>query len=138
MHSINPFLRAFFKSSLVTQCNPAVNHILLVPTTECLLTGRDREAGAIYADITSSEEFLASHILRISTSDQGGETNVRNSREKAKQFNTINGRTVVVKESFVYSNKGSQDHMLLMALAHYFRLQNSQPSAALVGSALLP
>ncbi|KAL9104797.1 MAG: hypothetical protein Q9163_000295 [Psora crenata] len=35
-----------------------------------------------------------------------GEGNVRDSRSKAKQFNTINGRTVVVKESFVYSNKG--------------------------------
>ena len=138
MHSINPFLRAFFKSSLVTQCNPVVNHILLVPTTECLLTGRDREAGATYADIASSEEFLASHILRISTSDQGGETNVRDSRGKAKQFNTINGRTVVVKESFVYSNKGSPDHMLLIALAHCFRLPKSQSSAAVVRSALLP
>ena len=138
MHSINPFLRAFFKSSLVTQCNPVVNHILLVPTTECLLTGRDREAGATYADITSSEEFLASHVLRIAALDQGGETNVRDSRGKAKQFNTINGRTVVVKESFVYSNKGSQDHMLLMALAHFFRLQKSQSSAAVVRSALLP
>ena len=138
MHSINPFLRAFFKSSLVTQCNPVVNHILLVPTTECLLTGRDREAGATYADIVSSEEFLASHIIRISASDQGGETNVRDNRGKAKQFNTINGRTVVVKESSVYSNKGSQDHMLLIAVAHFFRLQESQPSPALVRSTLLP
>lgn len=31
---------------------------------------------------------------------------MRDSRGKAKQFTTINGRTVVVKESFVYSNKG--------------------------------
>ena len=31
----------------------------------------------------------------------------RDSRGKAKQFTTVNGRTVVVKESFVYSNKGT-------------------------------
>ncbi|KAI9782745.1 MAG: hypothetical protein M1839_004733 [Geoglossum umbratile] len=31
---------------------------------------------------------------------------MRESRGKAKQFTTVNGRTVVVKDSFVYSNKG--------------------------------
>ena len=77
-----------------------------MPTTECLLTGRDREADATYADIASSEDFLASHVLRI-TPPQPGDGSFRDSRGKAKQYNTINGRTVVVKESFVYSNKGS-------------------------------
>ena len=106
MHSINPYLNAFFKSNLPTQCNPVASHVLLVPTTDCLLTGRDREANATYAEIASSEDFLASHVLRVRGSQAPGEGSIRESRGKAKQYETINGRTVVIKESFVYSNKG--------------------------------
>ena len=106
MHSINPYLRAFFKSNLPAQCNPVNHHILLVPTTECLLTARDGEANALYADIASSEDFLASHVIRISNPQGPVEGSVRDSKGKAKQYNTINGRTLVIKESFVYSNKG--------------------------------
>lgn len=81
--------------------------ILLVPTTECLLTGKDRETNSTFADLAGSEDFLASHVLRISGPTGPGSNNVRDSRGKAKQFNTVNGRTIVVKESFVYSNKGT-------------------------------
>jgi hypothetical protein len=81
--------------------------ILLVPTTECLLAAKDRETGSLYTDLAASEDFLASHVLRISGSPVPGGGSGRDSRGKAKQFNTINGRTVVVKESFVYSNKGT-------------------------------
>ena len=81
--------------------------ILLVPTTEALLTAKDRETNTTYADLAGSEEFLASHVLRIPPVASGAAAgSVRDSRGKAKQFTTINGRTVVVKESFVYSNKG--------------------------------
>jgi len=31
---------------------------------------------------------------------------MRDSRGKAKQFSTVNGRTIVIKDAFVYSNKG--------------------------------
>lgn len=31
---------------------------------------------------------------------------MRENRGKAKQYTTVNGRTVVIKDSFVYSNKG--------------------------------
>ena len=79
--------------------------ILLVPTTESLLTGKDRETNSTFADLAGSEDFLASHVLRIS--GPTGSNNVRDSRGKAKPFNTVNGRTIVVKESFVYSNKGT-------------------------------
>ncbi|KAL8914680.1 MAG: hypothetical protein Q9171_000692 [Xanthocarpia ochracea] len=106
MHSLNPFLRAFFRSTLTAQCNPVNSYILLVPTTEVLLTSRDRESNALYSDLTSSEEFLASHIIRTAGAQAPSNGSVRDSRGKAKQYNTINGRTVVVKESFVYSNKG--------------------------------
>lgn len=53
-----------------------------------------------------SEDFLASHVLRISGTPTPGSGNVRDHKGKAKQYNTINGKTIVVKESFVYSNKG--------------------------------
>ncbi|KAL8663575.1 MAG: hypothetical protein Q9202_003763 [Teloschistes flavicans] len=106
MHSLNPFLRAFFRSTLPAQCNPVSNHVLLVPTTEVLLTSKDRESNTLYTDLTGSEEFLASHVIRINGAQAPGNGSVRDSRGKAKQFNTVNGRTVIVKESFVYSNKG--------------------------------
>ena len=83
------------------------SQILLVPTTECLLTGKDRETDSSFADLAVSEDFLASHVLRISGPTSPGSNNVRDNRGKAKQFNTVNGRTIVVKESFVYSNKGT-------------------------------
>lgn len=34
--------------------------------------------------------------------------NLRDGRGKAKQFPTMNGKTVVVKDNFIYSNKGNQ------------------------------
>lgn len=32
--------------------------------------------------------------------------NFRENRGKAKQYSTANGRTVIIKDAFVYSNKG--------------------------------
>ena len=69
-----------------------------------LLTSKDSESNTLYCDLAGSEDFLASHVLRIPAST--GPNNVRDNRGKAKQFTTINGRTVVIKESFIYSNKG--------------------------------
>ncbi|KAI9808414.1 MAG: hypothetical protein M1827_007473 [Pycnora praestabilis] len=110
MHPLNPFLRAFFRSTLPAQCTPVQHHILLVPTTEVLLTSRDRESNSLLADLAGSEEFLGSHVLRVpgaATSSNGKDGgNVRDTRGKAKQYTTVNGRTVVVKDTFVYSNKG--------------------------------
>ncbi|KAI9644621.1 hypothetical protein NHQ30_006643 [Ciborinia camelliae] len=111
MQPLNPFLSAFFKSALPTQCTPVHHHILLVPTTEVLLTSRDRETGAPYADLAGSEDFLGSHVLRVPANHAataGGKDapNIRENRGKAKQYTTVNGRTVVIKDAFVYSNKG--------------------------------
>ena len=84
--------------------------ILLVPTTEVLLSSRDRESGALFSDLASSEDFLGSHVLRIpgNSTGAGGKDapNMRENKGKAKQFTTVNGRTVVIKDSYVYSNKG--------------------------------
>ena len=82
------------------------HQILLVPTTECLLTGKDRETDIPYTDLVASDDFLASHVLQVSETAAPGGNIIRESRGKAKQFTTLNGRTVVVKESLVYSNKG--------------------------------
>ncbi len=140
MHPLNPFLRAFFRSALPAQCTPAQQHvsglvalaplltpellhlkladwsglqILLVPTTEVLLTSRDRESGSLYADLAYHEDFLESHVLRLRNGSAVGSgkdgANVRDNRGKAMQFTTVNGRTVVVKDAFVYSNKGAFD-----------------------------
>lgn len=86
--------------------------VLLVPTTESLTGSRDRESNILYSDLVASEEFLGSHVLRIpinSGSTNGkDESNVRDNRGKAKQLTTFNGRTVIIKESSVYSNKGTK------------------------------
>ena len=119
MHPLNPFLRAFFRSTLPSQCLPVNHHILLVPTTESLFQGRDRETTAPYTDLAVSEEFLSSHVIRVPgglapgvTAKDGG--NIRETKGKAKQYSTINGRTVVVKDTYVYSNKGRHDTALLV------------------------
>nr|OQO29324.1 hypothetical protein B0A51_02900 [Rachicladosporium sp. CCFEE 5018]OQO29874.1 hypothetical protein B0A51_02326 [Rachicladosporium sp. CCFEE 5018] len=110
MPPLNPFLRAFFRSPYPSQCQPASHHVLLVPTTEVLFSAKDRETNVSYAELASSEEFIASHVLRVpggappQTPAAGG--NVRETKGKPKPYSTINGRTVVVKDTFVYSNKG--------------------------------
>lgn len=128
MQPLNPFLAAFFKSPLPSQCSPVQHHILLVPTTDVLLSSRDAEAapGSSAAETVSAEEFLASHVLRIpdpakpaggsgATGAAGGAAggkdstpNLREMRGKAKQYNTINGRNVVIKDNVVYTNKGAR------------------------------
>ncbi|KAF3061240.1 hypothetical protein GL218_03772 [Daldinia childiae] len=113
MQPLNPFLAAFFKpgSPIVTQCTPVHHHILLVPTTEFFLTSRETESGLSLSDIVGSEDFLGSHVLRIPSpaTAAGGKDSVGNLREqrgKARQYSTLNGRSVVVKDAFIYSNKG--------------------------------
>ncbi|KAK2010691.1 hypothetical protein LZ32DRAFT_693169 [Colletotrichum eremochloae] len=113
MQPLNPFLAAFFRSSLPSQCTPVHHHILLVPVTDVLLTCREIESGSTFHELVTSEEFLASHVLRIPASNtaaaaggKDGAQNLRELRGKAKQYQTINGRTVVIKDTHVYSNKG--------------------------------
>ncbi|KAI1302263.1 hypothetical protein F5Y03DRAFT_213372 [Xylaria venustula] len=117
MQPLNPFLAAFFKpgSSVATQCTPVHHYILLVPTTEFLLTSREVESSAPLSDVVATDEFLASHVLRIpspfsATGGKDGVGNLREWRGKAKQYTTLNGRSVVIKDAFVYSNKGFKTH----------------------------
>ncbi|KAI1503734.1 hypothetical protein F5X99DRAFT_88715 [Biscogniauxia marginata] len=113
MQPLNPFLAAFFRpgSSIVAQCTPVHHHILLVPTVEFLLTSRETESGLSLSDFVGSEEFLGSHVLRIPSpaTAAGGKDAVGNLRElkgKARQYTTLNGRSVVIKDTFIYTNKG--------------------------------
>ncbi|KAI0411317.1 hypothetical protein F5X98DRAFT_56858 [Xylaria grammica] len=113
MQPLNPFLAAFFKpgSSVATQCTPVHHHILLVPTTEFFLTSREVESGLPLSDVVTTDEFLGSHVLRIpspflAAGGKDGVGNLREWRGKAKQYTTLNGRSVVIKDAFVYSNKG--------------------------------
>ncbi|KAF7719324.1 Myosin light chain kinase-related family protein [Penicillium ucsense] len=147
MHPLNPFIRAFFRSTVPGQCVPVENHVLLVPTSDCLVGPRDRESGLLYSDLVASEEFLGSHVLRVPV-NQGHpngkeDSNMRDSRGKAKQVTTFNGRTVIIKENSVYSNKGfkslTQAQLLSDAL-YYAPSSDSRPwliyyiSRPLVGS----
>ncbi|KAF7585676.1 hypothetical protein BBP40_010335 [Aspergillus hancockii] len=122
-------------------------YVLLVPVTESLIGSRDRESSLFYSDLVVSEEFLGSHALRIpinnGTPGTKEDSNVRDSRGKAKQVTTVNGRTVIVKESSVYSNKGfkslTQAQLLSDAL-YYTPTNGAQPwliyyiSRPLIGS----
>ncbi len=111
MQPLNPFLSAFSKSSLAAQCQPARQHILLVPCTDVILDSRDTETGAPLTDSVGSDEFLGSHVIRIPTLKPGpggkdSSQNLREMRGKAKVYNTVNGRSIVIKDNLVYSNKG--------------------------------
>ncbi|CAK7198387.1 hypothetical protein SEUCBS139899_001048 [Sporothrix eucalyptigena] len=131
---LNPFLAAFFNNPLSTQCNPTSNHILLVPTTEVLLTHRDIEYGNIgFAELPNLDEFLASHVIRMpnprvaaaaanAAGGKDGIVNLREMRGKAKPYGTFNGRSVVIKDNLVYSNKGfkSLNHATLVSDAIWY------------------
>ena len=79
------------------------------------------------SEVIGTEEALASHVLRVPGGvppggANGGGGNVRENKAKAKQYSTINGRTVVVKDAFVYSNKGFKNlnQALLVQDAVYY------------------
>ena len=91
MQPLNPFLRAFFRSALPAQCSPVQHHVLLVPTTDVLLNSKDRDSNNPYAELAATEEFLASHVLRVpgghppSGSGAKEGSNIRENKSKAKQ-----------------------------------------------------
>jgi len=129
MQPLNPFLSAFSKSSaLLAQCQPPQHHVLLVPTADVLLNSRDPDSGAPLVASIVENDFLASHILRIvppkgggqqqaggggggkddAAAAQGGQQqNLREMRGKPRLYATINGRSLVIKDSMVFTNKGT-------------------------------
>jgi hypothetical protein len=88
-----------------------------------LLLNKDRESNTLYTDLVANEDFLESHVLHIPAPGSGTSKevgNIRENRTKARQFSTFNGKTVVIKESFVYSNKGGFAYRESKALADGF------------------
>jgi ankyrin repeat protein len=122
MPALNPFLRALFQSSVLGHALPAQNYVVLVPTSESLIYGLDKETGKRYADTCEDEDFLGSHILRIPPG-AAKEGSIRDGRGKAKTYPTVNARTVIVKESTVYTNKGFKQ--LTQAQIHFDILYHS-------------
>ncbi|RMZ85714.1 hypothetical protein DV737_g399, partial [Chaetothyriales sp. CBS 132003] len=108
MPVLNPFLRALFQSSVLAHARPAQDYVILAPSTESLIYGVDTETGKRYADTVDDEDFLGSHVLRIPPlpPKEAKEANVRDGRAKAKTYPTVTGRTVIVKEHTVFTNKG--------------------------------
>lgn len=62
--------------------------------------------------------------------EQPGSTSIRDNRGKAKQYTTLNGKTVVIKDSYVYSNKGfrnlNQAQLIQDALYYHDGLEAQQ------------
>ncbi|KAK5089458.1 hypothetical protein LTR70_005959 [Exophiala xenobiotica] len=106
MPVLNPFIRALFQSSVLSQALSAQNYVVLVPTTDSLINAQDRESGKRYAELVDDEDFLGSHILRVAQDQNVKENSIRESRGKAKTYSTVNNRSLIIKESMVYSNKG--------------------------------
>ncbi|KAK4229081.1 hypothetical protein QBC38DRAFT_473676 [Podospora fimiseda] len=112
MQPLNPFLAAFSKAPVLAQCLPPQQHILLVPTTDVLLNSRDTETGAPLVASIATEEFLGSHVLRIPllkgqvAGGKDAAQNLREMRGKPKMYGTINGRSLVIKDNCIFTNKG--------------------------------
>lgn len=125
MQPLNPFLSAFSKSPILAQCLPPQQHILLVPTADVLLNARDTETGAPLVASIASDEFLGSHVLRIplpKSQGAGGKDaaqNLREMRGKPKVYGTFNGRSLVIKDQSVFTNKGNTFFSPLPHLSKY-------------------
>ncbi|OJD23990.1 hypothetical protein ACJ73_04651 [Blastomyces percursus] len=134
LRGFGPGREAFTKVLLGSEGKNIRNMILLVPITESLINGRDRDSNLAYGDIVTSEEFLGSHVLRVtspigSPASKDG-SSVRDSRGKARHITTVNGRTVVIKETTVFSNKGFKtlnQTQLLSDVLYYTSNNESQP-----------
>lgn len=82
-----------------TLVNNWQTYSILVPRTSALKWNVDRDSGLPLTDLCATEEFLASHIIHTPTSQN-------RPGKRAKYFTTLNGRTVVIKDGYVYTQKG--------------------------------
>ncbi|KAK9477625.1 hypothetical protein V1514DRAFT_109534 [Lipomyces japonicus] len=106
IHPLNPFLSCLFNPATSNSRSREIqaalrspqNYILLVPVTNSLLFTIDQESSLSFTELCSHDEFLASHVIKI-----GGSTKTIG---RARLFWTLNGRSVVIKDDFVYTNKG--------------------------------
>ncbi|KKA26308.1 hypothetical protein TD95_001768 [Thielaviopsis punctulata] len=114
MQPLNPFLAAFFKSSLPDQCSDPNSHVILVPATDFLLSHKETSSAST-PDFITSEEFLASHVIKIQTGgvnlsgrdrNDAIQQNIRESRGKPRSYPTINNRSIIIREYSIFTNKG--------------------------------
>ncbi|KAK9482875.1 hypothetical protein V1527DRAFT_475048 [Lipomyces starkeyi] len=103
---VNPFLAALFHPTanssrsrdLITALQSPRNYVILVPTTASILYTIDQETSVSFGDLCTHEEFLSSHIIKIGVSAKA--------IGRARVYWTLNGRSVVIKDDIVYTNKG--------------------------------
>ncbi|KAK9245557.1 hypothetical protein V1506DRAFT_506476 [Lipomyces tetrasporus] len=103
---LNPFLAALFhpgpntsrSRDLVSALQSPRNYVILVPTTASILYTIDQESSVSFAELCTHEEFLSSHIIKIGVSAKA--------IGRARVYWTLNGRSVVIKDDVVYTNKG--------------------------------
>lgn len=119
MPILNPFLRALFQSSALSQALAAHSYVLLVPTTDSLVHAQDRDSGKRYSDLVDDEDFLGSHILRIQPEQDGKDKNIREGRGRAKSYTTVNSRTLIIKDNTIYTNKGFKNLTQAQILGDY-------------------
>ncbi|KAK7204485.1 hypothetical protein BZA70DRAFT_290447 [Myxozyma melibiosi] len=103
---LNPLLAALFhppqlsprSRDLANALKSPRNYVILVPTTTSLLYTVDQETNTPFAELCNQEDFLASHIVKIGVSAKA--------IGRARVFWTLNGRSIVIKDDFIYTNKG--------------------------------
>ncbi|CCG84080.1 protein of unknown function [Taphrina deformans PYCC 5710] len=97
----NQFLHHLFlkSNSLLANCGSPGSLVILAPVASSL-NAIDGETGSVYAD-DLTDEFVQSHILRIThNKDEVLD------RSRARVYNTINGKSMVIKEDVVYPHRG--------------------------------
>ncbi|KTW25788.1 hypothetical protein T552_03401 [Pneumocystis carinii B80] len=111
-----------FVENLISRGFSVYEMIILVPIAESL-QGLEENTGIPWME-TIDEDFIQSHILKSSSGSRYGV--YRN----IKEFTTINGKTVIIKNDFVYSDKGFScicHAKLLYDMLYYSEDQNRDP-----------
>ncbi|KAK9463731.1 uncharacterized protein V1516DRAFT_58352 [Lipomyces oligophaga] len=103
---VNPFLAALFypkpqtprSRDLATALQSPQSYALLVPVTPSILFTIDSETSIPFAELCTQDDFLSSHILKIGVSTKA--------IGRARVFWTLSGRSVVIRDDYIYTNKG--------------------------------
>lgn len=100
----HPFLRSLFYGSsvgneILAVLRPRATHVVLVPCLESL-EGIDAASGLEFIELCRNYDFLASHIIHSSSLVK------RSNRLKPIAFETINARTIVIRDDQIITAKG--------------------------------
>lgn len=88
----NPFLSLLFAhdARILSQIRNITTQVIVLAPITSSLNLVDRDTGVAFVE-TLNDDFLASHILRV--------VEQPHERAKARNYSTINGKTVVIKVS---------------------------------------